>query len=217
MNPYEVLGVTRLSSIKDIRAAFRKLSKEVHPDKQGGDKEKFQLLEEAQAILLDPERRKRYDATGRTDKSPVTPEAVNGMIRNTIKAMVHAQRSDGTTDNPDWEDLRNKVLLTIQSGRRQIKQNKMQTEKKMIRTQKLIKRWKPTQDADPVGDALRDELASFEAEMRQHEDALEMSNEVEKVFKTYNYVVGPDPEGQVDPGPTARTSGPLYLGSPPAQ
>lgn len=46
MNPYEILGVSPLSSKADIKAAYRRLSKKYHPD-LGGDEEKFKEINEA--------------------------------------------------------------------------------------------------------------------------------------------------------------------------
>lgn len=63
MNPYEVLGIEANASPDDIDKAFRRLSLKYHPD-HGGDPGQFKLLNEAYAILSDPERRKLFDETG---------------------------------------------------------------------------------------------------------------------------------------------------------
>lgn len=63
-NPYIVLGVSPAASDSDIRAAFRKLAKQHHPDRNPGDKkaeEKFKEVSAAFDILGDPERRKKFD------------------------------------------------------------------------------------------------------------------------------------------------------------
>jgi DnaJ-class molecular chaperone len=68
---YSILQVKRGASADEIRTAYRKLAKELHPDLHPGDKaaeEKFKLLSAAFAILGDPEKRKRYDA-GEIDAS----------------------------------------------------------------------------------------------------------------------------------------------------
>src|SRR5246127_2487505 len=61
---YELLGVPRKASAKDIRAAFRKLARKYHPDLNPGDKsaeEKFKQLQEAYDVLSDPKKRQMYD------------------------------------------------------------------------------------------------------------------------------------------------------------
>jgi len=64
---YEVLGVERGASAKQIADAYRKLALKIHPDKNPGDKsaeEKFKELAEAYEVLSDPEKRRRYDRFG---------------------------------------------------------------------------------------------------------------------------------------------------------
>jgi molecular chaperone DnaJ len=64
---YEVLGVPRRASLKDIRTAFRKLARKYHPDLNPGDKaaeEKFKQIQEAYDVLSDSKKRQTYDQYG---------------------------------------------------------------------------------------------------------------------------------------------------------
>jgi molecular chaperone DnaJ len=61
INYYEVLGVSREASQAEIRNAYRNLAKERHPDHPGGSAEEFSRLQEANAILSDPNRRRQHD------------------------------------------------------------------------------------------------------------------------------------------------------------
>jgi molecular chaperone DnaJ len=64
---YDLLGVPRKASAKDIRAAFRKLARKYHPDLNPGDKsaeEKFKQLQEAYDVLSDTKKRQMYDQYG---------------------------------------------------------------------------------------------------------------------------------------------------------
>ncbi|WP_426036766.1 J domain-containing protein [Brevundimonas sp. DC300-4] len=68
-DPYKELGVSRGASAADIKAAFRKLAKELHPDKNRGDKateERFKRVSAAFDILSDPDTKSKYD-TGQID------------------------------------------------------------------------------------------------------------------------------------------------------
>ena len=63
---YEVLGVAKDSSEKDIKGAYRKLAMKYHPDRSDAPdaEEKFKELSEAYAVLSDAEKRKKYDQFG---------------------------------------------------------------------------------------------------------------------------------------------------------
>jgi curved DNA-binding protein len=64
---YQTLGVTKTASDKDIKNAYRKLARKYHPDLNPNDAEankKFQQLNEANEVLSDPDKRKKYDKYG---------------------------------------------------------------------------------------------------------------------------------------------------------
>jgi molecular chaperone DnaJ len=64
---YEILGVSRDASDKEIKAAYRRLARKYHPDLNPNDRaaeEKFKEIAEAFAVLSDPEKRARYDRGG---------------------------------------------------------------------------------------------------------------------------------------------------------
>ena len=64
---YGALGVKKSASAEEIRKAFRKLARKYHPDVNPGDKaaeEKFKAISEANDVLSNPEKRRRYDRYG---------------------------------------------------------------------------------------------------------------------------------------------------------
>jgi len=66
---YQILGLDRKATEKEIRKAYRKLARDYHPDlqpkeKQNEAEEKFKLINEAYEVLSDPQKREKYDRLG---------------------------------------------------------------------------------------------------------------------------------------------------------
>lgn len=97
MNYYELLGISKNASAEEIRFAYRRRAKELHPD-SGGSDEQMAELNKAKEVLLDPERRALYDEDGHVnDEVDVNPVEA----RNLLYAMFDAIMEDAPEDvNP---------------------------------------------------------------------------------------------------------------------
>src|SRR5690606_1814718 len=92
---YKVLGLDKSASPDDIKKAYRKLARKYHPDLNPNDeaaKKKFQELNEANEVLTDPEKRKKYDQYGENWKHGEEYERAQQQYRQ--------QSGGGRTQNP---------------------------------------------------------------------------------------------------------------------
>ena len=82
---YGVLGVSRTATLAEIRAAFRALAKQFHPDVAGGDptaEDRFMSIRAAYEVLADPVRRRDYDAAPDGDTAQAQLVAILRRRRN---------------------------------------------------------------------------------------------------------------------------------------
>lgn len=94
---YKILGVDKTATQDDIKKAFRKLARQYHPDLNPNDanaKEKFQAINEANEVLSDPEKRKKYDEYGDNWKHADEFEAQRKAYQN--------QQGGGGGDGEYW-------------------------------------------------------------------------------------------------------------------
>ncbi|MAZ03682.1 MAG: molecular chaperone DnaJ [Sneathiella sp.] len=118
-NPYDLLGVKPTASDKEIKSAYRKLAKELHPDLKPGDteaEERFKAISSAYAILGNKEQRARFDrgeidATGKEQPDPQYYRSYAGEGPET-----HYYTSDAFGDFGDESDLFSELFRRARSG-----------------------------------------------------------------------------------------------------
>lgn len=90
---YDILGVARDATQRDIKAAYRKRAAASHPDKGGSDAE-AQAINEAWETLGDPDRRARYDATGQVEGVAPTMSPGETIFMETLESVMRAVVDD---------------------------------------------------------------------------------------------------------------------------
>jgi len=106
---YDLIGVDRNATLHEIRSKFRAKVLAEHPDK-GGDPKKFQLLNKAYNILTDQEKRRRYDATGRAEKS-AEEEFVEGFGGGRL----HFEPRSKDADDRAVVSLQDRIITGVQT------------------------------------------------------------------------------------------------------
>src|SRR5436189_6133353 len=76
MDFYVILGVERGATVADVKRAYKRLARRYHPDINPGDRmaeAHFRQIAQAYETLIDPDRRRKYDATGIVEPAPAGP------------------------------------------------------------------------------------------------------------------------------------------------
>ncbi|MEO7529960.1 MAG: J domain-containing protein [Sediminibacterium sp.] len=103
---YEILGINKKATEDDIKKAYRKLARKLHPDLNPNDKEankKFQQINEANEVLSDPEKRKKYDQYGENWQHGEEYEKVRQSQGR--QANAGGQSFSGDFDGTDFSDF----------------------------------------------------------------------------------------------------------------
>src|ERR1035437_3824463 len=102
---YKLLGLNKTATSKDIKSAYRKLARKYHPDLNPNDKDakkKFQEINEANEVLSDPEKRKKYDKFGKDWKH--SDERTNPYGEQ-YRGNTYAQGDAGSYSEHDFSDF----------------------------------------------------------------------------------------------------------------
>jgi hypothetical protein len=105
-DPWAVLGVGRDADAAALKAAFRRRARATHPDtgEAGGDPAAFAAVRAAWAVLSDPDRRARFEATG--EVGPAAAPAFETRVTQAIVALFDAAIADGTAFRRDIDLIR---------------------------------------------------------------------------------------------------------------
>ncbi|MDZ4205451.1 MAG: J domain-containing protein [Bacteroidales bacterium] len=121
---YKILGLDKTATTKDIKSAYRKLARKFHPDLNPNDKDakkNFQEINEANEVLSDPEKRKKYDQYGKDWQHAEEFEKAKQHQGQSFGS--RGARSSGTQNAGDFSDFFETMFggSASRSGNRQVK------------------------------------------------------------------------------------------------
>lgn len=156
---YAELGVSSDASAADIKKAYRKLAREVHPDTNPGDPEaeaRFKAVVEAHEVLSDPAKRKRYDDL--LDESGAAPEQRQSVATKLVKLAenhysFHVDVSGETYAVPKLGPL---IVRLLRGGKQSLRAE-------------LARRYFEETEQAPSQSALADALAVLEGKAQREE------------------------------------------------
>jgi len=181
MDLYAILGVPRGAPGFQIKEAWRKLAKTLHPD-VGGDPARFAEARLASEILLDDDKRREYDATGRTDFSEPAPDAMAFAILTTAFAEQLLEWVQGAIG--DHIDLIERLQRKLNNRAREQRVQVTQMRRIERRSRKALDRLgrDPALGADPLRAMLEDRIGQLgplilqaENQAVDHERAAELA------------------------------------------
>lgn len=180
-DPYDILGVGRDADDAAIRAAFRRLAKESHPD-SGGDAEAFVLCQKAQDLLLDPLRRKVFDATG-YDPELADSRDIQGLmlIEKLVNDIVLDEREPGTFDPLE------KMRATLQNDIRKARFHMREMEGHGARVSRHLSRLGRGPGTDVLGYMLRARIEAIAKAVQEAAKQIEATERALEMLAAYRY------------------------------
>lgn len=160
---YDALGVPRDATTGEIKKAFREKSKRLHPDAdRGSNGEEFRRMSSAYAVLVNPEKRERYDRTGSPDGADNTTAQALSIIQGIVAKVL-----DELDDRPVINDIVANMREHLRDRIAEQKNGIAALRKKAARTEKFAKRFKVKSKANRGDNLLRSIVEGKASEMRR--------------------------------------------------
>jgi DnaJ-class molecular chaperone len=190
LDPYAELDVLRTASADEIKSAYKKRAKQVHPDRQNGSTEKMMRASRAVAILTDPAKRKQYDETGFADDQPDNIRAnalqiIEAFLGAQIDAYVNNQNPAVYIVDPRRRDLLGELRIKLTNEIRDTKLGIEKGKAVKIYIQDLMCRISGKDQAKPIERMFENRLRGIEAQIQTLEEAIAAREMAIKITTNY--------------------------------
>jgi curved DNA-binding protein CbpA len=171
---YKILGVRKNASAAAIRKAFRQKAADSHPDRNLDDPAaaaEYRAVVGAYRILSDPDKRRRYDATGNADAAPDNREAVLvGVLATCFQQVVGGlvQSSREPTRHDIVEEMRSVFRAKIQAAA----DERQKMAKGLAKLRQLLHRFNVKDGANLIDEIITNDIGVLEKQMAALEESL---------------------------------------------
>ena len=181
IDPYAMLGIERDADDSQVKAAYRKAAKGMHPD-SGGDVDQFARLQTCYDLLRDPVRRKVFDDTG-FDPQLADPRDLKGLmlLEPLVNDVILDEREPGSFD--PLAAMRRKLSDDIVKSRFHI----LELERHRNRVRQHIDRLGRKPGTDFLGSMLRARSQSIAEAIRNAEGQIQVIEQAYSMLEGYSY------------------------------
>lgn len=181
MSLYDDLGLGKDASKEEIRKAYRRKASEHHPDKDTGNKEKFQVIQHAYDILGDEQRRKRYDSDG-TENEQLS---IQGQARQQVTVIILKILEQV---EPESINMIEAIERTISQGEENAKNAIRTGENKLRKFNQALKRFKQKKKGvNYIALAIESVVRQHKQQLEGVKEQLEIMKEMRKILSEYEY------------------------------
>lgn len=174
---YAILDLLKDATQEEIKAAFRELSKQHHPDVKGGDHQKMIDIAEAYKVLSNPQKRAHYDSTGKMKFDEFDSKFIN-YVGSIFMSMLEQM---GETDNP-IEEFRRFNLDKIYKSQMSI----LQVEVKKRQLEKTLEKISSKSNGI-IMMVINGEIDSLSKSIINIKEDIAFLEKVEEVIQEYEY------------------------------
>ena len=196
MSHYDTLDIPKDADADMIKRAYHKKSKEHHPDK-GGDTQEMTAVNQAYRTLKDPEKRKRYDATGQDDSTgakPTREQQAQNVLMSLFAALLQNRITSGCMKF---------CISALQENRNSVVKNKaalLQQQKFLLDRRDKVKRGgngRATVQLNAFHMVIDQQLQNLEFQLQAIEHDLLVLQDIEHELQQYTFTNDGQPQVSV--------------------
>jgi len=195
-DPYKTLGVGEQATTDEIKKAFRKKAKEFHPDKNG-NADQFSEVAFAYRLLMDPEKRNRYDSTGDASERDMQTDVFNAIGTALLQII------EQTKPNVEYTNILQLLRLHFDKSRQGCMNALQACERDIKNLKNIMKKFKRknADTPDVITNILTMKIQDHERQMSDAKAAKTICVAVLKYLEDFDYEFDPTrkPPQQANP------------------